>query len=111
MTGSISNLSDATFDEVIGSSDKPVLVDFWAVWCGPCKMIEPALEAIASEYSDQITVARLNVDDCRETAQRFEVMSIPTLIVFRDGVPVTRVVGARGKGQILDEIKPFMDAA
>ncbi len=111
MSEGIINLSDATFDEVVKSADKPVLVDFWAEWCGPCKMIEPVLKDIDLQHGDRITIARLNVDDCPEVARRFEVMSIPTLIVFKDGAPAARVVGARGKGQLLEELRPFMDAA
>jgi thioredoxin 1 len=104
----ILTLSDATFDESVGASDVPVVVDFWAEWCGPCKMIAPVLEDIAGEYSDKLRIAKLNVDDNPAVAQRFGVMSIPTLIVFRDGAEAQRLVGAKGKAQLLEELAPFI---
>jgi thioredoxin 1 len=103
----ISALSDATFDEVIKSSDKPVVVDFWAEWCGPCKMIAPILEEIASE-EEGVTIAKLNVDESPDVAMRYQVMSIPTLIVFENGEPAKRMVGAKGKGQLLQELGEFL---
>ena len=101
-------LSDATFDESVGSAETPIVVDFWAEWCGPCKMIAPALEEIASEQSGRIRIAKLNVDDNPDTARRFDVMSIPTLLVFQDGQPVKRLVGAKGKGQLLQDLSEFI---
>ena len=101
-------ISDATFDEEIGSATEPVIVDFWAEWCGPCKMISPVLEEIATEHAGKIRVAKLNVDDNPDLARRFEVMSIPTLIVFQDGQPAKRLVGAKGKGQLLEELADFL---
>ncbi len=106
--GSIAELSDATFNEEIQGSDEPILVDFWAEWCGPCKMIAPILQEIAEEQAGKIRVTKLNVDDNPETARRFEVMSIPTLIVFRNGEPQKRLVGAKGKGQLLEELASFL---
>ncbi len=108
MAAGITNLTDQTFDEEIKSSDAPVLVDFWAEWCGPCKMIAPTLEEISKDFAGRLKVAKLNVDDAQSTAQRFEVMSIPTLILFKDGEPRLRIVGAKGKGQLLQEIDPFL---
>jgi len=101
-------LTDATFDEEIAGSSEPVLVDFWAEWCGPCKMIAPILEQIAEEQSGKIKIAKLNVDDNPDIARRFDVMSIPTLIVFQDGQPVKRIVGAKGKGQLLEELSDIL---
>jgi thioredoxin 1 len=101
-------LSDATFDEAVNGSDTPVLVDFWAEWCGPCKMVAPTLAEIADEQRGKLTVAKLNVDDNPEIARRFEVMSIPTLLVFKDGQPAKRIVGAKGKGALLQDLSEFI---
>ncbi len=104
-------LSDSTFDETISGSEKPVLVDFWAEWCGPCKMIGPVLEEIASENGDKIQIAKLNVDDNPNTAMRYNVMSIPTLLVFKAGEAsqeARRLVGAKGKAQLLQELAEFV---
>ena len=108
MADDILTVSDATFDETVGGSSNPVVVDFWAEWCGPCKMIAPALEEIASEHRGKVTVAKLNVDDNPDTARRYDVMSIPTLLVFQDGQPVKRLVGAKGKGQLLQDLSEFI---
>jgi thioredoxin 1 len=108
MAANINTLSDATFDEEIKSAEVPVLVDFWAEWCGPCKMIAPILEQLATEKSGKIQIAKVNVDDCPSTAMRFEVMSIPTLIVFQNGNPVKRLVGARPKGALLEELSEIL---
>jgi thioredoxin 1 len=104
----ISTLSDATFDEIVKGSDVPVLVDFWAEWCGPCKMIAPVLDEIATEHAGRIRIAKLNVDENPDTARKFEVMSIPTLIVFADGEVRKRLVGAKGKGQLLQDLAEFI---
>jgi len=108
MAEGIATLTDATFDEEIGAASEPVIVDFWAEWCGPCKMIAPILEEIAGEQAGKLTVAKLNVDDNPDIARRFEVMSIPTLIVFKDGEPVRRLIGAKGKGQLLQELDEYL---
>ena len=101
-------LTDATFDEEIAGSAEPVLVDFWAEWCGPCKAIAPILDEIAAEQAGKLTIAKLNVDENPDTALRFDVMSIPTLIVFQDGQPVKRMVGAKGKAQLLQELSDVL---
>ena len=107
----IVTLSDATFDETIGGSDTPVLVDFWAEWCGPCQMIAPTLEEIASEHEGRLKIAKLNVDENPNTAMRFNVMSIPTLLVFHPGdtsKEARRLVGAKGKAQLLQDLAEFV---
>jgi thioredoxin 1 len=108
MVEGISTLTDATFDETIGASTEPVVVDFWAEWCGPCKMIAPILDEIARENAGKVTVAKLNVDENPDVARRFDVMSIPTLIVFKDGTAQKRLIGAKGKGQLLAELEEFI---
>jgi thioredoxin 1 len=101
-------LTDATFDEEIAGASEPVLVDFWAEWCGPCKMIAPILDQIAEEQHGKIKIAKLNVDDNPDIARRFDVMSIPTLILFSNGQPAKRMVGAKGKGQLLEELSDYL---
>ena len=104
MSDQIQNLTDATFDEVIVSADKPVVVDFWADWCGPCKQIAPILEEFATEQSERFTIAKLDVDANVAIATKYAVMSIPTLLIFKDGQVVGRLVGAKPKGAMLSEI-------
>ncbi|MGY6500775.1 MAG: thioredoxin [Acidimicrobiales bacterium] len=105
---SITTLSDATFDEEIGAASEPVLVDFWAEWCGPCKMIAPILDEIAGEQDGSLRIAKLNVDDNPGIARRFDVMSIPTMILFKDGQPAARLVGAKPKNAIMSEISDHL---
>jgi thioredoxin 1 len=97
-------VSDDSFAEDVLGSNTPVLVDFWATWCGPCRMVAPVLEEIASEKAGALTVAKLDVDANPTTARDFQVVSIPTLILFKDGQPVKRIVGAKGKAALLREI-------
>ncbi|TQK29828.1 thioredoxin [Arthrobacter sp. SLBN-53] len=97
-------VTDDSFTQDVLSSSTPVLVDFWATWCGPCKMVAPVLEEIAAEKSGELTVAKLDVDANPETARDFQVVSIPTMILFKDGQPVKRIVGAKGKAALLREI-------
>ena len=108
MADSTITLSETTFDEEINGASTPVLVDFWAEWCGPCRMIAPILDEIASEQEGRLTVAKLNVDDAPDVARRFGVMSIPTLILFNDGEPAKRVVGAKPKAALLGELAEYL---
>ena len=111
MANGIVNLSTATFDETVNGATEPVVVDFWAEWCGPCKMIAPVLEEIAGERAGQVTIAKLNVDDNPDLAMRYNVMSIPTLLVFEGGEVKKRLVGAKGKGQLLQELDEFLSTS
>ncbi len=108
MAHGISNLTTATFDETVNSSSTPVLVDFWAEWCGPCKKIAPVLEEIAAEFGDRIMITKLNVDENPEIAMRYSVMSIPTLLVIDGGDVKKKIVGAKGKGAMLEELDEFL---
>ena len=97
-------VTDASFSQDVLASNIPVLVDFWATWCGPCRMVAPVLEEIATEKVGELTVAKLDVDANPATAQDFQVVSIPTLILFKGGKPVKRIVGAKGKAALLREL-------
>ncbi|MCX8601605.1 MULTISPECIES: thioredoxin TrxA [unclassified Gilliamella] len=106
MSHNIVALSESIFDKTINESTKPVLVDFWAEWCGPCKMIAPILEEVASEYSDKIVIAKLNVEENPNIAPKFGIRGIPTLLIFKNGKVVATQVGAVSKAQL----KSFIDA-
>jgi thioredoxin 1 len=97
-------VTDDSFAQDVLSSSTPVLVDFWATWCGPCKMVAPVLEEIAGEKAGELTVAKLDVDENPATARDFQVVSIPTMILFKDGAAVKRIVGAKGKAALLREL-------
>jgi thioredoxin 1 len=101
-------VTDKTFDKEVLESELPTVVDFWAVWCGPCKMIAPLLEEIASEYQGQLRVTKLDVDHNNETAFKYGVMSIPTLILFKNGEPVERIVGFMPKEKLLSKLTPHL---
>ena len=105
MSHSIVSLSEATFDNTINESTKPVLVDFWAEWCGPCKMVAPILEEIAQEYGDKIIIAKLNIEQNPSIAPKFGIRGIPTLLIFKNGQVVATQVGALSKAQL----KAFID--
>jgi thioredoxin 1 len=101
-------VTDQSFaDDVLGS-EKIVVVDFWATWCGPCRMVAPVLEEIAEQHADKITVAKLDVDANPGTARDYQVMSIPTMIVFQDGKVVKQIVGARPKATLLDDLADYL---
>lgn len=97
-------VSDDSFADKVLASQTPVLVDFWAQWCGPCRMVAPVLDEIAKEKAGSLTVAKVDVDANPSTARDFQVVSIPTLILFKDGQPVKRIVGAKGKAALLREL-------
>lgn len=94
------NITDDTFEKEVLQSDKPVIVDFWATWCGPCKMIAPILEEVASEYSDKVKIVKIDVDANNKTAGRYNIMSIPSLLFFKGGEMVDQVIGAIPKAQL-----------
>lgn len=106
----LKTVTDADFDAEVLASDKPVLVDFWAEWCGPCRQIAPSLEAIAAEYGDEIEIVKLNIDQNPATAARYGVMSIPTLNVYQGGEVVKTIVGAKPKAAILRDLDGFVTA-
>lgn len=108
MSEHIHYVSDDTFETEVLQAQQPVLVDYWAEWCGPCKMIAPILSEIATEQTGHLTVAKLNVDENPDIAMRYNVMSIPTLLVFDGGEVRKRLVGAKGKSQILQELSEFL---
>ena len=107
MADSTVTAQDSSFAELIGG-DTPVLVDFWAEWCGPCKMMEGPLKELAGEQAGKLTVAKLNVDENPNTAMTYEVMSIPTMILFKQGQEQKRLVGARSKGQLEAELVDYI---
>jgi thioredoxin 1 len=109
MAGAITEVTDSNFQAEVLESDTAVLVDFWAPWCGPCRVIAPSLEEINAERDD-LRVVKLNVDDNQQTAARYDVMSIPTLIVFKNGEPATRIIGALPKKRLVQELEPALAA-
>jgi thioredoxin 1 len=106
--GEMKAVTDATFEDEVLKSEKPVVVDYWAEWCGPCRMVAPVLEEIATEHADKIDVVKLNVDDNPATSQRYRILNIPTLGVFKDGEVVKEIVGARPKSALLRELADFI---
>ena len=110
MAGNVSEVTDANFQAEVIESDQPVLVDFWAPWCGPCRVVAPVLEEIASERPD-LRIVKLNVDENQQTAASFQVLSIPTLILFKSGEAVKTVVGAYPKKKLEAELEPALATA
>src|SRR5688572_11970264 len=104
----ITEVTDSSFHAEVLESDTPVLVDFWAPWCGPCRIVAPVLEQIADERGDDLKIVKLNVDDNQQTAAAFEVMSIPTLILFKGGQPAKKVIGAYPKKKLEAELEPVL---
>ena len=100
--------TDANFDQEVLQSDIPVLVDFWATWCAPCKAIAPLVDTVADEYAGKVKVGKVNVDENPGLARQFDVMSIPTLIVFQDGLPKQTLIGSKRKPQLLEELAAFL---
>ncbi|HTR89396.1 MAG TPA: thioredoxin [Solirubrobacteraceae bacterium] len=109
MAGSLAEVTDNNFDAEVLEAEGPVLVDFWAPWCGPCRVVGPVLEEIASERPD-LRVVKLNVDDNQQTAARYQVLSIPTMILFKGGSPVKTVIGAYPKKRLEAELEPVLAA-
>jgi len=106
VSDNIVHTSDGAFEADVVNSDKPVLLDFWAEWCGPCKMIGPLLDEAATEYADKLSVVKINIDENPNTPQKFGIRSIPTLMIFKDGAPQAQKLGAMSKSQLIE----FLDS-
>ncbi len=104
----LAQITDAGFEADVLGSDKPVVLDFWAPWCGPCRMMEPVLHEIAEEFGDKITIGKLNVDENPAVAQKFDILSIPTLLVFVNGEVAKKIVGAKSKKALLDDLAAWI---
>ena len=108
MAGATKHVTDATFTSDVLQSDKPVLVDFWAEWCNPCKLVAPVLEEIANEHGEKLQVVKLNIDENPETARAYQIMSIPTMSVFKGGEIVKNIVGAKPKAALLRDLEAYL---
>ncbi|NTV91272.1 MAG: thioredoxin [Clostridiales bacterium] len=106
MAETVINVNKDNFDKLVINSDKPVLVDFWASWCGPCRTVGPIIEQLAQEYEGKVLVVKVNVDEESELAAKFRIMSIPTVILFKGGQAAGKIIGARGR----DELKALIDS-
>lgn len=105
MSDKIINVTNDSFEEAVLKSDKPVVVDFWASWCGPCRMVAPIMEELADEFDGKVQIAKVNVDDQGELSAQFRIMSIPTVLIFKDGQVAEKIVGARAKEEFIDFIQ------
>ncbi|MFU8890100.1 MAG: thioredoxin [Anaerosomatales bacterium] len=108
MSDALIQVTDAGFENDVVKSDKPVVLDFWAPWCGPCRMMEPVLKELAEEYGEKIVVGKLNVDENPATAQKYEILSIPTLLIFSGGEVAKKLVGAMPKKRLVEELAPWV---
>jgi thioredoxin 1 len=108
MGANTKTVTDASFADDVLTADQPVLVDFWAEWCGPCKMVAPVLEEIAGEYGDKLTVAKVNIDENPQIARQYGIMSIPTMSVFKGGEVVKSIVGAKPKAALLRDLSDYI---
>lgn len=108
MAANVLELTDSNFESAVLKSDKPVLVDFWAVWCGPCRQVAPIVEALAGKWGDRASVAKLNVDDFGPIAERYGIMSIPTLMLFKGGQVVERIVGVAPQASLEKKFEPYL---
>jgi len=108
MSDAILNVTDASFEAAVAGSKLPVVLDFWAPWCGPCRAMEPVLEEMAKEYAGKIVIGKVNVDESPETAMKHDILSIPTMLVFKDGEVVKTLVGSRPKKALVSELAPWL---
>jgi thioredoxin 1 len=108
MSENLVQVTDANFDETVTNNAKPVLLDFWAPWCGPCRMMEPVLEEVAAEWGDKLAVGKVNVDENPGTATKYDILSIPTLLVFSGGEVAKKLVGAMPKKRLAEELAPWI---